>query len=382
MDKFKINQAVEYIRNNKETLISVWEERAREEISAAKESRSLFLRDHLVDLLEDLAKSLEHATIWEEPRCASEEFFTKSRSEQYGENRSLGPSTYRVHELLEEYVILRQVITDRLATEGLGDLDTLEALNRMFELASLWAVKAFTDKSEESNQKIISTLVHDIRSPIGVALSALEVLEDYLVDEEIGVKMYGMIKRSLERSLDMITTSLDNFSVTSRFKLTLNFEKVNLSVVFKDTLIDLKQVYGEKLVLGKFDEGIEGVFAQSLLIRVLENLVSNAFKFGTPLSDVKVSLIDMNDQVELSIHNWGNPIPKERLEEIFESYQTTSRQIQRRPSGWGLGLSHVGLAAKAHEGKVQVLSSQEYGTEFKVSLKKNSHDQGRRQFSL
>ncbi len=382
MSQPSIDLAIEYIKRNRENLIFEWESRAKNEILAARDTGNLLLSDHLGELLDDLVLALEHVRLTQNPREFSTESFLKSRSQLHGESRSIEGGNYHVDELLEEYFILRQLLTDKLISEDLGNFIVIEAINTMLEATSLWAVKSFTEKTEEINQKIISTLVHDIRSPVGVAISALEILKDYIVDDEMGLKMYTMIDRSLERSLTMISSTLDSFSTQYRSKLTLHFEKFNLSTVVTSVLTDLQQVYGNNLVKGIIDSNCVGIFAQGLLERVLENLISNAFKFGFPLSEVTVSLNEHEDSVELLVHNWGNPISKKRLAEIFESYQTTSEKVNDVSSGWGLGLSHIKLAASAHGGQVVVTSSKENGTEFKLMLKKYSHDVGKEHFRL
>lgn len=371
-----------YIQQNREVLVTAWEKRARREIDAAENSKADLLRNHLIELLEDLSKSLEYASVSKEPRESSQKFFIKSRSDRHGESRSESRDSYEVDTVLEEYVIFRQVITDQLLEKDYLDIDCLEALNTMFELSSLNAVKVFKEKSEKSTQRIISTLVHDIRSPIGVAISALEMLENFLTPNELGKEMYGMVARSLDRSLDMVTISLDHFSVESRSKLTLKFEEVELSKALNTVLQDLDQVYGSRLIRENFERNINGVFAQKILVRILENLISNAFKFGDTDGSVTVSLINKDDEVHLSVHNLGEPIKNKNLDKIFEMFQSTSKSKKISAEGWGLGLSHVQLAAKAHGGSVSVSSSAISGTEFKIILKKNFQEVGEKQFKL
>lgn len=380
----KMESAAKYINQHKEKLVIIWEERARKEILSAEDSSPIDLRDHLNDLLEDLARSLRQTSVSENPREASEKSFIQSRSIWHGELRSESSDTYKVYEVLEEYIIFRHVITDKLSEKGFIDIHCVEAINRMFELASLFAVKAFEERNELSKQKVISTLVHDIRSPIGVALQALYVLENFLKPGELGKEMYQMIDRSLARSLDMISNSLDNFSIDSRSKLTLNFEHLDLSKSIKELLTDLDHVYGNRLNWNLVESNIEGVFARKILLRVLENLISNAFKFGDSDSDseVTVSLKSHQQEVCLTVHNWGNPIPAKRLDKIFEMFKTTSNSKKIKSEGWGLGLTHVRLAAKVHGGSVLVESSSKTGTIFKLNLLKNFNEIGTKKFRI
>jgi hypothetical protein len=377
-----MKEAANYIINNREELVSIWEKKARREIISAEDSASPLLRNHLSELLEDLSKSLEQVAVSDDPRKASEKYFIKSRSQRHGESRSDSSDSYKVDEVLEEYVLFRHVITDQLFEKGLQSHYCTEAINRMFELASLRAVKAFMDKNEKSRQKLLSTLIHDIRSPLSVAISALGILESFLKPDKLAKEMYGMVDRSQKRSLDMITSSLDLFSNESRSKLVLNFEKVNLSEVLEVALGDLDQVYGRQLKVKKIEKGIEGIFAPKILVRVLENLISNAFKFGDLESPVCVSLTKKSELVELTVHNWGDPIPKINQESIFEMFRTTSISVDSVSEGWGLGLALIRLAANAHGGSIELVSNEEVGTEFKVLLKTDAQDIEEKEFTL
>jgi len=382
MSTSKISNAADFISNNKDHLICMWEERARWEILSVEDESEVLLKNHLVELLDDLVKSLRHVSISRQPRKASEEFFIKSRSEQHVAARYQSNDKYDVGEVMAEYIILRQVITDELSRAELCELEGVEAINRMFELASLEAVKSLMMTIHKCKQKIISTLVHDIRSPLSVAVSAHEVLYEFLSPGDLGKQMYSMVERSLDRALEMITSSLNQFSTNSRSRLVLDFKRINLSEVFRDTLKDLDQVYGSRLQIKRVDSNIYGVFADKILVRILENLISNAFKFGDSENPVSVSLLDCESEVSLRVHNLGRTIPKENQDKIFEMFQSNLGGIKKNIQGWGLGLSHVQIAAKAHGGRVKLVSNEELGTEFEIILNKDFQSEGEKEFSL
>jgi hypothetical protein len=376
----KMKHAANYIDENKEHLVNLWEDRAISEISSAQDSGKDLLRGHLAELLDDLVKSLNLASWSKDPRKASEENFIKSRSQQHVESRLQNNDSYHVDEVLEEYIIFRQVITDQLVEANLCEIDCVEAVNRMFELASLEAVKKFMAELQVCKQRVLSTLVHDIRSPLSVAISAHEVLGDFLAPGDLGEQMYSMVGRSLDRSLEMITTSLNYFSEDTRTKLVLDFKRINLSKTYKEVLSDLEQVYGSRIKIKKIDDNIEGVFAEQILIRILENLISNALKFGDPERPVTISLINDESEACLLVHNWGNPIPKKNQERIYEMFQTNLGSKKISSKGWGLGLTHVQITAKAHGGFVNLISTEELGTEFKLVLRKSYQEVGEKEF--
>ena len=101
------------------------------------------------------------------------------------------------------------------------------------------------------------------------------------------------------------------------------------------------------------------------LKRVLENLVSNARKYGDPARPITVRVSQSDSQMLLAVHNEGNPIPEPELERLF---QALHRIEDVKVKGWGLGLPYVRHVAESHGGSVVVDSAEQRGTTLTVSL--------------
>jgi len=99
--------------------------------------------------------------------------------------------------------------------------------------------------------------------------------------------------------------------------------------------------------------------------RIIENLCNNAIKYGAGDHPVTVSVAQNGpDEVSVSVHNWGLPIPPEDQKLLFQQY----RRMDSAQKGWGLGLTLVEGLAKAHRGTVRVESTRETGTTFTVTV--------------
>ena len=101
------------------------------------------------------------------------------------------------------------------------------------------------------------------------------------------------------------------------------------------------------------------------LQRVLANLIKNALEHDS--GQVTVRVEDTQEAVRLSVHNWGDPIPEDRLQTIFEKFNTTKRDRK----GTGLGTTIARLFVEAHGGRIEALSLKEEGTTFTVTLPKH-----------
>jgi signal transduction histidine kinase len=97
--------------------------------------------------------------------------------------------------------------------------------------------------------------------------------------------------------------------------------------------------------------------------QVLQNLVSNAIKYGAPGSPIDAAIHDLGDTVQVAISNRGVPIPEADREHLFDPF----RRGARAKKGAGLGLYIAHQIVRAHGGTLD-FTSDEVATVFRVSL--------------
>ena len=108
------------------------------------------------------------------------------------------------------------------------------------------------------------------------------------------------------------------------------------------------------------------------LRRALWNLVVNAVKYGRDDTPITIRIERYGDRARLSVHNFGDPIPPENRERIFDVFMQRTGAPQAE-DGWGLGLALVRGCAQAHGGEVVVDSSLAAGTTFTIDLPLDAH---------
>jgi signal transduction histidine kinase len=104
-----------------------------------------------------------------------------------------------------------------------------------------------------------------------------------------------------------------------------------------------------------------------LIEGALLNLVSNAIKYSTRGSEVKLEAKVEGDGIVLEVWNPGPTITAEELGRLFEPFYRRSEQEQTQ-RGWGLGLAFVKRIAEQHGGKVEAWSKSGAGTSFRIYL--------------
>ena len=112
------------------------------------------------------------------------------------------------------------------------------------------------------------------------------------------------------------------------------------------------------------DDKITVTHDPQILQRALANLIKNALEHDPGEVGVRVS--DEVENVGIHVTNAGKPIPPDRLEMIFEKFNTTKRDTK----GTGLGTTIAKLFVEAHDGMLSVTSSKEEGTTFSITIPK------------
>ncbi len=102
------------------------------------------------------------------------------------------------------------------------------------------------------------------------------------------------------------------------------------------------------------------------LSRLLSNLVENGIKYSGPGGRVTISLERLGDRASVRVSDTGPGIPEELREQIFQPFFRSPDAISHR--GVGLGLSIARAIAAAHEGSLEVESSPEQGSTFRLIL--------------
>jgi signal transduction histidine kinase len=125
---------------------------------------------------------------------------------------------------------------------------------------------------------------------------------------------------------------------------------------------------GQPVLLETQGDG-QGAWDADRLEQVVGNLLANALKHGAPGRPVTVRLETTGPEALLCVHNEGPPIPPEELPHIFDAYRRAVRTRERgADTGLGLGLYITEHIVRAHGGRVEVASSHEAGTSFRVWL--------------
>ncbi len=338
-------------------IIEAWKNRVRKEIPEAAKLPELILTNSLPDYLRDLAKTI----------AAQKERSTTKVLHIAGEHGAERAelSNYEPGQLVCEYQILRKVILSVLRAESKLSRKDGEILYDAIDRAILIAIEKFSEVHNSLRQELVATLTHDLRTPLNSARMATQAIQFNPHRPEVG----SFASKAIE-SIDIVNNLVQDLLDTTYLKSggpeSLQLKEVDLQTLLLSLLRRLEMNFGPR-----FDyEGapLMALIDASKFERAVENLISNAVKYGDAGMPITIRLQANDQRFRLTIHNHGPAIPEEDQIMIFEPFRRRKHTGKNAPQGWGLGLALVKGVAKAHEGRVFVSSSDGRGTSFSLEI--------------
>jgi signal transduction histidine kinase len=344
-------------------ILKNWEIRARKHVLSAKNLESLTLRDSLPKLLEQIVRYLgeveDEATI----RSRHDELDGLNIGKEHGAERA-GLMTYTMDQMVFEYHILRQVVFDLTREKlKLNDLER-EIILCAIEHAVTAAATKFNDQMKSMQERLAQNFTHDLRGPLTAARMSAERIARLKDKPERCAQQASRVISGLDRIDQIVEDLLDSSLVQVGQPLVLSYLTCDLYDVARSVCDTACDAYGDRFVL-KGKTSLVGEWCEQAVYRILQNLVTNAVKYGLPDTPITISVAHNKTQAHFEVHNFGIVIPKEDWGILFERYQ---QGCGERRQGYGLGLTVVKGLVEAHNGEIRVESEEESGTTFSIDL--------------
>ena len=245
---------------------------------------------------------------------------------------------------------------DGRETEYAGDVILLKNITEFKELDS-------------AKTTFISTISHELKTPISAILMSLKLLEDKRIgdmnDEQIALA--GSIRESSDRLLE-ITGELLKMTQVEAGKLQLN-PKITKPIELIDYAIKANRVQAERFnchIEVEYPEKISKLFVDSEKIAwVLTNLLSNAIHYTPENGRIVIGAHQVDKKVEIFVQDFGKGIDPRYHQSIFDRYfRVPGTKVQ----GSGLGLAISKDFVEAHGGTIRVDSEVGKGSTFVITF--------------
>lgn len=251
----------------------------------------------------------------------------------------------------------------------------IEIGNRMDEISILARnLNSMADSLEDQEQKrheFISSISHDLRSPLTSIMGYLQAIIDGVIPEDKLPKYLNIIYSETERLNKMSNTILD----LSKNKLNgakLKYSSFNIN--------ELLELVASTLKVKAFDKNISIVFENTntpvmvyadykKIQRVIYNLLDNAIKFTNKNGKIILKTEELEQKAYISIIDNGIGMKEDEQARIFDRLYKADSSRGMDKTGSGLGLSIVKEFIKAHNEEIFVKSTLGKGSTFTFTLK-------------
>lgn len=220
-----------------------------------------------------------------------------------------------------------------------------------------------------SREQWIADISHELRTPIAVLVSEIEAIEDGIRKPE---PKYIKSLHEQVMNLSRLVDDLYQLSLSDAGVLTKNTEQVNLTRLLDNITHQNEVRLAEKNIhLQRCYDSNKATLLQAdpnALSQLILNLLENSYRYTDPGGELKVTLSQSLNTVELIIEDSAPAVPDDALPKLFERLFRVDKSRSRVNGGSGLGLSICQNIVKAHGGGIDANHSPLGGLQIKITL--------------
>jgi two-component system sensor histidine kinase KdpD len=226
------------------------------------------------------------------------------------------------------------------------------------------------NETERLRSALLSSVSHDLRSPLAAILGAAGSLDSYgeSMTAQDRHALLDMIRSEGER-LDRYIQNLLDMTRLGHGALTLNRDWIGVDELIGSAIARLRRYRPEATFSLSVEPKLDPIWVHPALIeQALFNVIENAVTFSPPQTAVAISANRIDDRLRIEISDRGPGIPEEERRRVFEMFYSMERGDRAR-HGTGLGLAICRGMIGAHGGEVEALPGPAgRGTTLRITL--------------
>ncbi|MFY0601463.1 MAG: AAA family ATPase [Cyclobacteriaceae bacterium] len=228
-----------------------------------------------------------------------------------------------------------------------------------------------TDLQQINKEKdyLISVVSHDLRSPLYAIRNFVNLAGTKLSKANAETYIEPIIE-SIDRQDEVITRILDVSAINAQ-SIELKSELIDLNDALKSVIMNFKSLADNKEIAFGFESNLEKIeieLDENYLVKIVENLVSNAIKFTDPKGKVIVKSNLEESLFSITIKDNGPGINDQDQQLLFTQFRKLTPTPTADEKSTGLGLSIVKKYVKEMNGKIRCESELGKGTSFIVEF--------------
>lgn len=246
--------------------------------------------------------------------------------------------------------------------------------NRIKLQESLRYEQKHAEDIEQLNQtklRFFTNISHEFRTPLTLIIGQMEML---LQARSFAPSIYNRILGVYKNCLQMreLITELLDFRKQEQGYMTIKASEHNLVDFVYESYLLFQEYAAQQQILFKFNKTQDVIpvwYDKKQLQKVMNNLISNAFKHSKEGGKITVSVRKGNKEVVIEVTDNGSGIAQKDLNKIFDRFYQTEQSTSSSYMGTGIGLALTKGIIELHHGSIEVYSEPGEGATFSVHLK-------------
>jgi len=223
----------------------------------------------------------------------------------------------------------------------------------------------------KQQRNFLLSITHELKSP----LAAIKLTLDTFKRRMLTPDQYKMLTRNALSDTERLNKLVEDLLLAARVEggYQYTFEEINLEeLVLECIRISSLNFDGEIEFNNNYEDSILKSGDRTTLTSVILNLIENAIKYAKESKKIIVNLNKhKGNYVCIEIADFGQGIPKEEQETIFNKFYRIGNEDTRKTKGTGLGLHIVKEVVLAHKGSISVRNNEPNGCVFSILLPKS-----------
>ena len=225
--------------------------------------------------------------------------------------------------------------------------------------------------TSKAQHDFIANVAHEFLTPLTTINSYTEMLiDDEVNDREMQKEFYNTISQEISRLGSMIQNLL-NMSKIEMGGLTLETSPIKTDWLITDCLSAVEKLAQEKhiAIKKKLPDNYPTLIGDKELLKTaIINLLGNAVKYTPENGEITFSLAEAEEKVIFEVSDTGYGVSEEELPHIFGKFFRSQNPNIQEEKGSGLGLAMTSEIIQLHNGKIEVQSELDKGTQFTIKL--------------
>jgi signal transduction histidine kinase len=225
---------------------------------------------------------------------------------------------------------------------------------------------------EQLKNELVTNVAHDLRSPLTSIIGYLDLINNDRYRDEVELRHFVQVIHDKAASLHVLINDIFEYSYVQNQQIKLQKHPIHIEEMLNQLAVQSRTQVEEANMEWRFISHATNPIVLGdgeKLVRVFENLIQNAIRYGREGKYIDLILSDTDESVVIEISNYGQSIPSADLPHIFERFYRVEKSRSNFTGGSGLGLAIAKSIVDLHHGQIEVTSSA-CRTAFIVTLRK------------